>query len=164
MIADAPLATQVLVDKYKRFCDFITAIGKGVKSRRPSEKQYAFVSKYLETFDVREAYNHAGYMDLTGPNGTVNWGWERTTHNRVLQSQSVQYLIKLALFDWMRKHEVNAKTIADRLLHIADTAEKHADQIAALKELNLMLGYHKPQRRRKLSLSAVQQKAEKHAA
>ena len=153
-----------MVDKYKRFCDFITAIGKGVKSRRPSKKQYAFVSKYLETFDVKEAYNHAGYMNLIRPTGSVSWGWERTIYNRVLQSQSVQYLIKLALFDWMLKHEINAKTIADRLLHIANTAEKHSDQIAALKELNLMLGYHKPQRRRKINLSAAQQKAEKHAA
>ena len=157
MANEALIASGHVIAKYKRFRTFISSMGEHLY---PTEKQYAFASHYLKHQDAEAAFKHAGYSD----SGTTKVLWLKLAHQRVLQSKAVRQLMSMALFEWSHKRSITANVIADRLLHIADTAEKHADQIAALKELNLMLGYHKPQRRRKLSLSAVQQKAEKHAA
>jgi len=149
------------IAKYKRFRTFISSMGERIN---PTEKQYAFASHYLKHQDAEAAYKHAGYMDLT--TATTCKAWRRGAYKRVLQSKAVRQLMSMALFEWSQKRNITAKVIADRLLHIADTAENLNDQIAALTELNKMLDYHNaPSHQERMNrVLAAQRRLERHAA
>ena len=154
---EAPSLSGKALVNYNKFSDFIRKIG----SQRPTTRQYLFVEAYLDGMSGENAYKAAGYCDISKLYTCQRYSLIRS----MIDSPGIQYLMKAALFNWARKREVTANVIADRLLNIVDTADNVKDQLAALKELNLMLGFHNTLNLRKLKYrSALLRKAEKHAA
>ena len=159
MANEALIESGHIINKYKRFRTFISGMGERIC---PTEKQYAFATHYLKHQDAEAAFKHAGYSD----SGTKKVLWLKIAHQRVLQSKAVRQLMSMALFEWSQKRNITAEVIADRLLHIADTAERHEDQLAALTELNKMLNYHNaPNHQERMSrVLAAQRRIERRAA
>lgn len=109
--------------------------------RKPTYKQYIFARTYLHTRDLLKSWDAAGYYKFTDRYSD----FRRKRHAyRVLHSKMVQELFKLAMFEWALDVGMTSREIADRLLHIADTAELHQDQLEALRQLADLLGYRKP--------------------
>jgi len=106
---------------------------------RPSKKQLDFTEHYLKTGDPIAAYTYAGYAPLE-----KYWPrYRRLVWWRVLHSKNVQLLLRMAMYQWASRHDINPTAIADRLLKIADTTDDLKTAVSALRELNCMLGYHR---------------------
>lgn len=142
-LPDAPDASPEMVEKYQKYCEFF----KELHIQRPTEKQFRFVEHYLKTFDAAAAYKYAGYLEL----GKTNIHWANRAYWRVFMGSGIQHLLRICMFNWANERQITKQSQADRLLHIANTAEDVKDQLAALKELNKLLGYHKPLTRRNLT-------------
>jgi hypothetical protein len=144
MGSKSSLVDSKTIAAYRRHRDLI----KDVDLRQlPSVRQFKFAEVYLQTRDPIYAYHEAGYFDLTKAPPRI----QRVAARRVLKAQGVQFLITLAMHEWTLKHKYTVNNVANRLLKMLDQADNIKDQLAIIRELDQLSGYHNKPRRRKKS-------------
>ena len=102
-----------------------------------SKKQRAFVIEYAESGAIVESYRK-----VYGDKGTFT----AMAANKVARSPFVQQCLK-AINQAVQDYLFWAKSESVlKLVEIIETAERDADKIAAIKELNKVLGFHAPEK------------------
>jgi len=92
----------------------------------------------METNDLKTAYKAADYHN-------IDHLYERNQRRawyRVARTQTVKELLRIGMYEWAMSVQLTSFALGDKLLRVAIHGETTKDQVAAIKELNKLLGTH----------------------